>query len=84
MTHTVPNLTSASKPNERPVRHLNQIDVSRRWNISPRTLERWRWLKQGPEYLKIGGHVVYRLEDVEAFEASQLRRPTLSISSPIK
>jgi hypothetical protein len=60
---------------DRPVRHLNQVDLSRRWNISPRTLERWRWLKQGPEYLKIGGHVVYRLEDVEAFEAATRRAP---------
>jgi hypothetical protein len=57
---------------ERPVRHLNQIELSRRWSISPRTLERWRWLKAGPQYLKIGGRVVYRLDDVEAFESSQL------------
>jgi hypothetical protein len=57
---------------ERPVRHLNQIELSRRWCISPRTLERWRWLKEGPRYLKIGGRVVYRLEDVETYEASQL------------
>jgi hypothetical protein len=61
---------------ERPVRHLNQIDLSRRWSISPRTLERWRWLKAGPQYLKIGGRVVYRLEDVEAFEAYQLHLVT--------
>lgn len=27
--------------------------------MSPRTLERWRWLKQGPAYLKLG-HVLYR------------------------
>jgi hypothetical protein len=52
--------------------HLNQIELSRRWSISPRTLERWRWLKAGPRYLKIGGRVVYRLEDVEAYEAGQL------------
>jgi hypothetical protein len=54
-------------------RHLNQIDLARRWRISERTLERWRWLKQGPAYLKVGGRVVYRIEDIEAFEASQLR-----------
>ena len=30
------------------VKHLNQIELSRRWRLSPRTLERWRWLKQGP------------------------------------
>jgi hypothetical protein len=53
--------------------HLNQIDLARRWRISPRTLERWRWLQQGPAYLKIGNHVVYRIEDVEAYEAAQRR-----------
>ena len=55
------------------IRHLNQIDLARRWRISERTLERWRWLKQGPAYLKIGGRVAYRIEDVEAFEAGRLR-----------
>ena len=54
------------------LRHLNQVQLSRRWSISPRTLERWRWLKSGPRYLKIGGRVVYRLEDVEAFETAQI------------
>ena len=54
------------------VKHLNQVELSRRWNISPRTLERWRWLKQGPGYLKIGGRVVYRMSDVELFEVAQL------------
>jgi hypothetical protein len=57
-------------------RHLDQIELSRRWRISPRTLERWRWLNQGPAFLKIGGRVVYRLEDVEAYEEVQLRAPT--------
>ena len=56
------------------VKHLNEIELSRRWGISHRTLQRWRWLKQGPVYLKVGGAVRYRLEDVEAFERSQLRR----------
>jgi hypothetical protein len=54
---------------------LNQNDLANRWNISPRTLERWRWLKLGPPYLKLGGRVAYRLEDIEAYEAEQLRRP---------
>jgi hypothetical protein len=63
---------------DRPVRHLNQVDLARRWNLSPRTLERWRWLKQGPGYLKIGGRVVYRLEDIEAFEAEQVRTASTS------
>jgi hypothetical protein len=58
------------------VRHLNQIELARRWGLSPRTLERWRWLNEGPEYMKLGNRVVYRLEDIEAFEDTRLRRIT--------
>ena len=58
------------------IRHLNQIELAARWNISHRTLERWRWTGEGPQFIKIGGRVVYRLEDVEAFEAEQLRKNT--------
>jgi hypothetical protein len=56
--------------------HLNQIELSRRWKLSPRTLERWRWLGQGPRFMKLGGRVAYRIQDVEAFEAEQLREIT--------
>lgn len=56
-----------------PIRHLNQTDLARRWSLSPRTLERWRWLGQGPRYLKTGGRVVYRLEDIGAYEAERTR-----------
>jgi hypothetical protein len=57
-------------------RHLNQKELAARWNLSHRTLERWRWIGEGPQYLKIGGRVVYRLEDVEAVEADQIRKST--------
>lgn len=55
------------------VQHFNQVELSRRWRLSPRTLERWRFQGTGPQYLKVGGRVVYRLEDVEAYEAEQLQ-----------
>lgn len=58
------------------LRHLNQVDLARRWQISPRTLERWRWQSQGPCFLKIGGRVAYRVEDIEAFEAARRRTGT--------
>ena len=64
---------SPSSGFDRPVRHLNQVDLARRWNLSPRTLERWRWLRQGPPFLKLGGRICYRVDDVEAFEADQLQ-----------
>jgi predicted site-specific integrase-resolvase len=59
-------------------KHLNQKELARRWNISHRTLERWRWAGQGPHFLKIGGRVVYRAEDILAFEREQLRQSTLA------
>ena len=58
-----------------PVR-CNQRDLAQRWSLSEHTLERWRWLGQGPRFLKLGGRVAYRLEDIEAFEAEQLRQST--------
>jgi hypothetical protein len=61
--------------------HLNQIELSRRWKVSPRTLERWRWLGEGPQFLKIGGRVVYRLQDIERYEAEQLRDSTTAAPS---
>jgi len=55
---------------------INQRELSHRWGISPSTLERWRWSGEGPHFLKLGGRVVYRMEDVEAFEADRLRSST--------
>ena len=63
------------------LRHMNQIELAARLNISPRTLERWRWTGEGPRFMKVGGRVVYRLEDVEGYEDSQLRNSTAEISS---
>jgi hypothetical protein len=56
--------------------HLNQRELARRLKLSPRTLEGWRWRGEGPRFVKAGGRVLYRLEDVEAFEAEQLRQRT--------
>jgi hypothetical protein len=42
--------------------------------LSPRTLERWRWEGIGPHYVKIGGRVVYNLDDVEEYELARVRK----------
>jgi len=52
---------------------LSQSELARLWNVSPRCLEKWRQLGVGPDYLKIGGRVRYRLSDIRAFEAANLR-----------
>jgi hypothetical protein len=64
-------------------KHLNQIDLSKRWNISHRTLERWRWRKKGPPFLKLGNRVLYELQAVEAYETSR-RRLDLACAPPVE
>jgi hypothetical protein len=58
------------------VRHLNQLQLARRWCMSPRTLERWRWTGEGPRFLKLVGRIVYREDDIEAYEADRLYAST--------
>jgi len=67
-----------------PTKHLRQAEVAQRWCVSHRTLERWRWTGQGPRFLKVGGRVVYRIEDIEAYESEQLRSSTLQIEIPAR
>jgi len=55
------------------IKHLNQADLAERWNVSQRTLERWRTLRVGPPYLKLNGRVVYREQDVASYETQSLR-----------
>ena len=59
---------------------LTQAALARRWKVSPRTLERWRWLGRGPQYMKVGGQVRYRIADVAAYEAAQLRATSIPAS----
>ena len=73
-TETVRQSAQSTRLNDTP--HLSQRALAERWGISPRTLERWRWVGQGPRFLKLGHRVAYRVADIEAFEAEQLRDST--------
>ena len=53
-----------------------QQQLAERWQISPRTLEQWRWLGKGPRFVKIGARVLYRDEDVVAYEMAQVCQNT--------
>jgi hypothetical protein len=53
--------------------------------MSPRTLERWRWTGEGPRFLKLGGRIVYREDDIEAYEAERLHASTTEpVMTPCK
>jgi hypothetical protein len=63
------------------VKHLNQRELAERWDRSEACLERWRSEGIGPVFMKLQGRVLYRLEDIEAFETESLRQST---SDPIQ
>jgi predicted DNA-binding transcriptional regulator AlpA len=46
---------------------LNEHDVARITGLSVASVRRWRLLRQGPKYIKIGAAVRYRPEDVAAW-----------------
>ena len=52
---------------------LNEHDVARITGLSVASVRRWRLLKQGPRYLKLGAAVRYKAEDISAWLES---RPT--------
>ena len=58
------------------IQHFGQKQVAARRCISEATLERWRSEGIGPKFLKFNGRVLYRLCDIEAYEASCLATST--------
>ena len=44
--------------------------------VEPKTLANWRYLGRGPIYVKDGGLVRYRREDVDAWERDHTVHPT--------
>ena len=54
----------------------NQEQLAQHWLVSEGTLERWRCDGTGPVFLKIRGHVRYRVSDIIDFEEQSLRKST--------
>jgi len=59
-----------------PQRHLRTIEAARFLGLSDRTLEKHRSYGTGPIYRKIGGRVVYTLDDLQAWSERAARRST--------
>jgi hypothetical protein len=49
---------------------LTPAELSARWDgrITVRTLANWRSSQSGPPFVKLGGAILYRITDVEAYE----------------
>lgn len=57
-------------------RYVGTQEASRLVGLSARTLEKYRCYGGGPIYLKIGGRVVYRQGDLEAWAEQAARTST--------
>ncbi|MGO8918189.1 MAG: helix-turn-helix transcriptional regulator [Stellaceae bacterium] len=52
-----------------PPRYLRTPEAARLLGLSGRTLEKHRTYGTGPRYSKLGGRVVYRIDDLQAWVA---------------
>ncbi|EGO93788.1 AlpA family transcriptional regulator [Acidiphilium sp. PM] len=59
-----------------PTRYLRTPEAARFLGLSGRTLEKHRSFGSGPAYRKIGGRVVYRLADLQAWAEAGARQST--------
>ena len=59
-----------------PQRYLRTPDAARLVGLSIRTLEKHRIYGTGPRYSKLGGRVVYRIEDLQAWVESGAKAST--------
>ncbi len=69
---TIPKLQN----NGLPPRYLRTPEAARFLGLSPRTLEKHRTYGTGPRYLKLGGRVVYVLEDLQTWAARGMKNST--------
>ncbi len=59
-----------------PPRYLRTPEAARFLGLSGRTLEKHRTYGTGPRYSKLGGRVVYRPEDLQAWAARGAKAST--------
>lgn len=54
---------------------MSQQVVAEMLGVPERTLEQWRYRRVGPAFVKVGRHVRYRVDAVEAWLDSQTTTP---------
>jgi len=55
------------------LQYLTAPEVATRYNVSVSLVYRWSREQSGPPALRIGGVVRFRVADLEAYEAAQIR-----------
>lgn len=75
---TMMTTRSEAQPNHR--MFLSADELASRYNgkVSVKTLANWRSTGTGPAYTKVGGKVLYALDDVEKWELQRQITPRVS------
>ena len=70
-----PRITQADKARESvglTVVMMTEQELSLRWQISVKTLQRWRLMQTGPKFTKLQNRAVrYHLGDIKAYESQR-------------
>ena len=48
--------------------HLTTEEVAKRFRVSHTRVRNWRYADKGPRWFKVGKRVLYRADDVQAWE----------------
>jgi hypothetical protein len=69
---------------------FTETELARRWNVSIKTLQRWRSEERGPPYIKLSKAVRYPVEEIVAYEQAirqgmpnETPLPSLSDAQPV-
>ena len=57
---------------------LDEHELAHRWNLSVKTLRRWRQASLGPVFCKFGARVTYLIPEIEAYERRVSRHSTFA------
>ncbi len=62
----------------RDTEHLDSKALARRWNTTPAALHALRYRGTGPRAIRRGNRLLWRLADVEQWEAEHIEAPRAS------
>lgn len=60
---------------------FTETELARRWNVSIKTLQRWRSEERGPPYIKLSKAVRYPVDEIVTYE--QAIRQGMSNEAPL-
>lgn len=65
-------------------RFIAAQELVERWRgaVTTRTLSNWRWAGKGPRFVRLGGRILYELEEVEAWEKRRSVQSTAEYDGP--